>query len=402
MTEIQCDILIAGGGAAGLSATIAFASAGFRTICVDPVPPVTDAAADGSDLRSTAFLKPSVALLDRIGIWPRLAPHAAPLRTMRIVDAGGEENLPRDTRDFVAGDVGEDAFGHNVINWRLRREMVAHIETLAHAELRAGVSLDDLLPRTGEALARLSDGTRIRARLVIGADGRESFVRSALGIGAKTVRYGQKAIVFAVSHDLPHGDVSTEIHRTGGPFTLVPLPSEDGGYRSAIVWMETGPNADALMNLDDAAFEAAVNERSCGVLGPLRVESPKRIWPIITRKADRLTGQRAALIAEAAHVMPPIGAQGLNMSLRDISTLLDLVSEARERGEDIGAPGLLARYERAREADVTIRLAGIDLLNRASMAEPQILRDMRARGLAVLHGVPAIRHAAMRLGLGAR
>jgi 2-octaprenyl-6-methoxyphenol hydroxylase len=400
MERIETDILIAGGGVAGLSAAAAFGAEGLRVICVDPVPPVTEAAAEGSDLRSTAFLQPSIDLLRDAGLWRRLALHAAPLRIMRLADAGGTEPRIRETADFEASELGAEAFGFNLPNWLLRREMVAHLEAMPEARLIAPARVTRLTPRLDAALVQLSDGRQVRARLVVAADGRDSFVREALGIGARRWSYGQKAVVFTVSHVLPHEDVSTEIHRTGGPFTLVPLPDRDGQHHSAVVWMETGPRAQALQEMDVAAFEAALNERACGLLGELRLTSPRRIWPIISQVADRLDGPRAALVAEAAHVIPPIGAQGLNMSLRDIATLRDLCREARDAGRDIGAPDLLARYHRARHGDILMRVMGVDALNRAAMTGWQPLRDLRRAGLRTLHGLRPLRQGAMRLGLG--
>ncbi len=204
----------------------------------------------------------------------------------------------------------------------------------------------------------------------------------------------------SVAHPEPHGDISTEIHRSGGPFTLVPLPDRDGRHHSAVVWMETGPEANRLAGLDKTAFEAELTTRSCHVLGPLTLESPRRVWPIISQVASRLDGPRTALVAEAAHVIPPIGAQGLNMSLRDIATLRDLCLRAREAGGDIGAPDLLSSYHRARHGDILARVAGIDALNRAAMARPQVLRDLRRAGLRTLHGLKPVRQTAMRMGLG--
>jgi 2-octaprenyl-6-methoxyphenol hydroxylase len=402
MERIDVDILVAGGGVAGLTATAAFAAEGFSVLCVDPVPPVTEAAADGSDLRSTAFLKPSIELLERAGLWARLAPHAAELRVMRLADAGGPTGGIREIADFEAPEVGAPAFGANLPNWLLRREMVAHLDDLPSARLLAPARVGRMTARTDRALVALSGGMQVRARLVIAADGRDSFLREAAGIGVRRWGYGQKAIVFAVTHTLPHDGISTEIHRTGGPFTLVPLPDQGGRHHSAVVWMETGPRAVALHGLATDDFEEALNARACGVLGTLRLASPRRIWPIVSQAADRLEGPRLALVAEAAHVIPPIGAQGLNMSLRDIATLRDLVVEARDAGGDIGAPGLLARYGRARHADILVRIAGVDLLNRAAMAETPGLRDLRRAGLRLLHGVAPVRRTAMRLGLGAR
>ncbi|MBA3325949.1 MAG: FAD-dependent monooxygenase, partial [Rhodobacteraceae bacterium] len=314
MERIETDILIAGGGVAGLTAAAAFAGAGFDVVCVDPAPPVTAAEREGSDLRSTAFLQPSVELLRCAGLWTRLDGHAAPLRVMRIADAGGPEPKVRETADFVAEELGAEVFGYNLPNWLLRREMVAHLAGLPNARLIAPGRVAGLTPRSTAALARLADGSQVRARLVIGADGRDSFVREAAGIAARRWSYGQKALVFTVGHSLPHDDVSTEIHRSGGPFTLVPLLGDAGAHASAVVWMETGPRAQALFTMEPAPFEAALNERSCGVLGELALTSPRRLWPIVSQITDRLDGPRAALIAEAAHVVPPIGAQGLNMS----------------------------------------------------------------------------------------
>lgn len=399
---LDTDILVAGGGVAGLAATAAFAAAGFRTLCVDPAPPPETGAAPEADLRSTAFLMPSVRLLDRAGLWQRLAPEAAALRVMRLADAGGPEPRIRTTADFSADEAGEAAFGFNILNWVLRRELAAGAAALPGASLRFGTRVARLTPRSSSgAIATLADGSRVRAPLVIAADGRDSALREAAGIGLRRWGYGQKALVFSVGHAIPHGDISTEIHRTGGPFTLVPLPDGPDGPRSAVVWMETGPKAAALAALPVPAFEAALAERSCGLLGPLALLGPRRLWPIIAQAADRLDGPRLALVAEAAHVVPPIGAQGLNMSLRDVAALLALVEAARDAGGDIGAPDLLARYHRQRHPDMLARIAGIDLLNRAAMTGDQRLRDLRAAGLRLLDRTAPLRQAAMRLGLGA-
>jgi 2-octaprenyl-6-methoxyphenol hydroxylase len=394
MERTSVDVLVAGGGVAGLTATAAFAAAGFGVLCVDPVPPVVSAEAEGADLRSTAFLAPAVALLRRAGLWEGLAPEAAPLRVMRIADAGGAEGVIRGVVDFAAEEIGAEVFGWNLPNWLLRREMVARVGDA----LRPGVRVERVTPRTESALVALSDGTQVRARLVVAADGRDSAVREGLGISARRWGYGQKALVFSVTHPVPHEGVSTEIHRSGGPFTLVPLADRDGAHASAVVWMEAGPRAAELMAMPEEAFDAALNLRSCGVLGELRLTGRRMLWPIIAQIADRLDGPRTALVAEAAHVVPPIGAQGLNMSLADISMLLDLCGGA----DDIGAPELLSRYHRARHGAALMRIAGIDALNRAAMAGARPLRDLRRAGLLALHGTPPLRRAAMRLGLGAR
>ena len=397
MMRETTDILISGGGVAGLTAACALGSAGFRVICVDPTPPVTEAADAGADLRTTAFLQPSRQVLEGAGLWARLAPHAAPLQVMRIIDAGGETTEARLTKDFDAADISDAPFGWNLPNWLLRREMLGRIAELSNVSLRIGTGFARLLTRETEALVTLTDGSQVSARLVIGSDGRDSPVREALGIAARTFRYGQKALAFAVTHPLPHSNVSTEVHRSGGPFTLVPLPDREGQPASAVVWMEHGDEVARLASLPVPEFEAEMTARSSGVLGPLTLVSRRSVWPIISRIADRMSGQRSILMAEAAHVVPPIGAQGLNMSLADLACLLDLAQQHRE---DPGVPAVTEAYHRRRHWEVQARVTGIDLLNRASMAGAQPLRDLRAKALDLLYSARPVRQTLMRAGLG--
>lgn len=399
MTRITTDILISGGGVAGLTAACAFGSAGFRVICVDPAPPVTDAEAEGADLRTTAFLHPSVPVLEKAGLWQRLLPHAAALQIMRIVDAGGAEPEPRVIKDFDAADLSDLPFGWNLPNWLLRREMVARIAELPNVTFRPGVATTAVTTRETEALVSLSDGSRVASRLLVAADGRGSIVRQAVGIGVKTLRYGQKALAFAVAHPIPHQNISTEIHRSGGPFTFVPLPDRNGQPCSAVVWMERAAEVNRLAALPVTEFEAAMNLRSCGLLGPLTLISRLTQWPIIAQVADRMAGERTALMAEAAHVMPPIGAQGLNMSLADLTALMDL---AVADPANLGSAGMLEAYHRKRHGDVQLRVKGIDLLNRASMLGAQPLRDLRGATLNALYSVAPVRRTLMRAGIGVR
>ena len=393
------EATILGAGVAGLTAAAAFGAAGFRVICVDPAPPITAMEAEGADLRTTAFLQPSIPVLQAAGLWDRLEPFAAPLQVMRIIDAGGEVPEPRIIKDFDAADISDQPFGWNLPNWLLRREMVARLAELPNVDFRPGTATGRLMTREAEALVTLSDGTRVSARLVVAADGRNSPMREAAGISVKTTRYGQKALAFAVTHPIPHANVSTEIHRSGGPFTLVPLPDRDGQPASAIVWMETGPEVARLAALPVPEFEAALNERSCGILGPLRLDSARTVWPIITQVADHMVATRVALIAEAAHVMPPIGAQGLNMSLADLSALLEL---AVARPADLGSAEMLKRFEEKRHLEIKARLAGIDLLNRTSMLGEPFLRDLRAGALNALYSLGPVRKTLMKAGLGVR
>lgn len=395
MTRVTTDILISGGGVAGLTAAAGFGTAGFSVLLVDPAPPVTNADHKDADLRTTAFLQPSRDFLEKAGLWSRLAPHAAPLQIMRIVDTMSDHPV---VADFDAAEIGDDPFGWNLPNWLLRREMLARLEELPNVTVRTGVGFAEMLARTAHVLARLSDGSQIEAKLVIGADGRNSPVRDAAGIGVKTTRFGQSALTFAVTHEEPHNNISTEVHRSGGPFTLVPLPDHEGKPCSAVVWMDHGAATQEHQKMSEAEFNAAITARSANLYGPLELVSPRTVWPIISQIADQLTGPRTALVAEAAHVLPPIGAQGLNMSLGDLTALLQLAKDA----DDLGGQDMLDRYAAARHGDIRLRVGGIEALNRASIAGNPVIQDLRSWGIRALRGAAPIRRKLMELGLGAK
>ena len=282
------DIVISGGGIAGLTATCAFAQAGYSVVCVDPKPPVTDGNDPTADLRSTAFLQPARNTLRNAGLWDQLERFAMPLETMRLADAGGTQNEIRAVADFNASEISDEPFAWNLTNWLLSRELVNAIENLPNAALITGQISGRITTRTDQNLVMVGD-QQYRCRLLIGADGRNSTTRAAMGIDVKTWRYGQKALAFAVTHTEPHENISTEIHRTGGPFTTVPLPDQDGKHRSSIIWMETSANATALQQLDTDAFNIALNARSCGILGEMTLATRRNLWPIIAQKAETPT-----------------------------------------------------------------------------------------------------------------
>lgn len=382
------DIVIAGGGIAGMTAAVAFGTLGKHVICVDP-------SREFDDSRTTAFMQPSKMLLERAGVWEGLAAQAAPLQIMRIMDAGGEAGIARIVKDFDAAEISDQPFGWNLPNRLIRAALVARISALPNVTLLRGVAVRSVLTRETEVLVSLSDQTRLRGGLLLAADGRGSTIREALGIGVKTTRYGQQALTFTVTHPQPHKNVSTEIHRSGGPFTLVPLPGVDGKHASAVVWMERSAEAQRLCSLPRPDFEAEINLRSCRCLGELTLASEVGSWPMISQIADRLSGERTALIAEAAHVVPPIGAQGLNMSLGDINLLIDLSGQ-----HPLGSKDMLTAYNQRRLPELRLRVAGIGMLNRSSMMGTPAIRDARARVLETLYAMTPVRRALMKAGVG--
>lgn len=383
----EVDVFISGGGIAGLAAAAGLARAGLEVALADPKP-------GGADLRSTAYLAPGRAFLEELALWDGLADRAMPLEKLRVVDTAGEPPAISADRTFEAAELGLPAFGWNLPNGTVRAAMMEALEAASGVSLFLGVGLDTMTLRETGAVVRLSDGRRLKARLVIGADGRDSPVRRMAGIGATTTRYGQKAIAAVLAHDVPHESISTEVYARGGAFTLVPLPDEDGP-RSALVWMEDGPRAQALAAMTAEDFAAEATARSMGVLGSLTLASERQVWPVVTRTADRLTAQRVALIAEAAHVLPPIGAQGLNTSLADIRALIDAAG-----AEAPGSPEMLVRYERERGRDLHLRAKAIDAYNRLCRAGNPVARAVRAAGLKAVYDVAPVRGAVMRAGLG--
>lgn len=397
MARSQADIFIAGGGIAGLTGALALARAGFTVVLATPTAPITAASADGSDLRSTAFLKPAQRLFDEIGLWPALAADAVPLDILRIVDSAGAPADIRDTRDFRASDLGEDSFGWNLLNWRVTAGLMDTLAQEPRVDLRIGAAFSGMTTRNTGVIVRLSTGDSIAARLVVACDGRASAVREAAGIPVETTRYGQNALAFVVTHPIPHGNASTEIYHEGGPFTLVPLPDLEGQPASAVVWMTPATETRQLAALDAETFSTTASARSCHWLGPLTLRSPRRLWPIISQRATRLTAERTAILAEAAHVVPPIGAQGLNTSLNDLIALRDL---AAADPAQLGSRQMLDAFARRRATDIRARVATIDLFNRVTRSGDPTLQSLRLAGLRAVHGVKPLRRAVMRAGMG--
>ncbi len=399
MTPARVDVFVSGGGIAGLAAAAAFSRAGFSVLLADPGPdPGPDpATADPADTRSTAFLTPARELLDRAGLWDGLAPHVVPLDALRIVDAEGEPPRLVTSRTFRPQDLGEEHFGWNLPNALTRRHLAAALAARDGVTLAWNTGFSALLARTAEARVTLADGRRLAARLAVAADGAASPLREAAGIGARTWRYGQTAFAFTASHAEPHANVSTEIYDAGGAFTTVPLADTPEGPASAIVWMNDARRAEDLAALPPEAFDAALTARACALLGPMRRTGPMGRWPVVTRTADRLTAERVALVAEAAHVLPPIGAQGLNTSLLDIAALAAL---AEETPAALGTPAMLTRYAARRAGDIAARARAIDFYNRLCRSGEPAARTLRRAGLQLLHDTPALRRAAMRAGIG--
>ncbi|WP_375456263.1 FAD-dependent monooxygenase [uncultured Methylobacterium sp.] len=377
---------VVGAGAAGLAAALALARDGIPTALIGRHAPVADG-------RTVALLDGSVRFLEALGAWDAIAPHAGPLATLQIIDDTGSLFRLPPVR-FHAGEIGLAAFGWNVESRRLTEALRAQARVTDNLTL---FESDALEASAGEAFSevRLADGATVAARLVIGADGARSPLRQAGGIRVRDWSYPQGAITTILAHGRPHGDVSTEFHTRGGPFTLVPLP----GDRSSLVWVAGEGTARRLAGLDDAGLAEAVTRQAQGMLGPMRVDGPRGLVPMRGLSVASATAHRLALIGEAAHVFPPIGAQGLNLGLRDAAALRDAVLAATREGRDPGSRAALDGFARGRRRDAALRSTAVDALNRSLLADLAPVDALRGFGLLAMSAIGPLRRAVMREGV---
>jgi 2-octaprenyl-6-methoxyphenol hydroxylase len=382
----SCDVAVIGGGPAGLAAAIAVAQAGARTALIARRVPY-------ADNRTTALLGGSVDFLHALDVWPRCRDDAAPLRAMRLVDDTGRLIRAPEVR-FSADEIGLDEFGYNIEN----RLLIAALEQRAN-EVTALIRFDDeadlVSPEDDDVAIRTVQGKSLSARLVAGADGRHSLCRQAASIEVARRDLDQSALTFNVSHSRPHRNVSTEFHTPQGPCVFVPLPGE----RCSVVWVLAPREAERLIALSDDELSGAAERQSHSILGRLRVEPGRHLFPLAIERPGHFAKSRIALVGEAAHVIPPIGAQGLNMGLRDAADFASIVGRAIESGEDPGSPQLLKRYDMARRPDILSRTLAIDLANRSLLSDFLPAQGLRAAGLHLLGSFGPLRRLAMREGL---
>ncbi len=387
----RADVAVVGTGPAGLAAALCLAHVGADVALIGPQPkPPSDGP---GDTRSAALLASSMDLLKRLGVWDAIAPQSAALKAIRIID--DSKSLVRAPEiEFTASELGLDAFGYNIPNTVLSAALYARATEILPA--LQPTTVDHIELSASRVALRCTDGAVVEARLVVGADGRRSICREAAAIAVSEWRYDQGAIATGFTHALPHRNISTEIHREAGSVTTVPLPDAQS---SSLIWVGSTAEIDALMQADDEAFGNHLSMRLGGVLGALGRVGPRAFFPVAGLSAKSLTGPRTALVGEAAHILPPIGAQGLNLGLRDAAVLADCVKDALRQDGDPGGDAVLGSYARARELDIMSRTVGVDLLNRSLLTDFKPLQA--ARGL-VLHGLkalPVLRRLVMRVGL---
>ncbi len=401
MSDRHYDICVVGAGAAGLAAALTFAREGYSVAMIGEIVAQADIRRDG---RTVALLDGSVHLLERLGVWGAIEPHAAPLEIMRLID--DTDSLFRaPTVDFRCREIGLDAFGWNVESATLVQilgEAVrAHdgIANFANMATKLG-SQDTVTPGSQDQriTVSLDDGSSVAASLVIAADGRNSPMRRAAGIRERSWRYPQAALTTILTHQRDHRDISTEFHTRHGPFTLVPLP----GRRSSLVWVTEPEKAAHLREYTDEALARTIERQAHAILGKMTIDGPRGVVPMGGLSVDRFHADRLALVGEAAHAFPPIGAQGLNLGLRDVASLRDAVVGSDGGGGDPGSVAALRRYDRGRRFDVRSRTFGVDMLNRTLLSGLLPADFLRGAGLRVLAHATPLRRMMMREGVSPR
>ena len=397
MNKISTEILIAGAGLAGLTAAAAFAEAGLEVICVDPKQMGPN---KNADTRTTAILNPGIELLKNINFWETAANFLQPLTTLKIANIGDNDNQINQMINFRASEIGVAQFGFNVPNNLLYDELIRYLKSKANFKLISGKSVKNITSRSDRSLVRLSDGTQISTTLLVGADGRNSMIRELLKIKKIKISYNQMALSFTIKHTLPHQNTSIEVYKSGGPCTLVPLKDQtDGFHRSAVIWMETAETAKNLHQLERIKLSLALDQRVAKVLGNCTIDSDVHLWPTSSQKALSMIAERTVLIAEAAHAMPPIGAQGFNTSLSDIKVLLDLIMTQKKNNRDIGNKSLLKKFNRQRTTKVTVAMAAVDILNRISFSENALVSKIRGKAINIIDKNEIVKKSFMHLGL---
>jgi 2-octaprenyl-6-methoxyphenol hydroxylase len=380
------DAAVVGGGPTGLAAAIALAQSGARTALVARKSPY-------ADNRTTALLGGSIDFLRALEVWPHCEDKAAALRVMRLVDDTGRLIRAPEVR-FSCDEIGLEIFGYNIENRLLvsaLEQRSAGFSNLTRFDDEvAAISLGD------EAVElRLAKGDVLSARLVVGADGRHSLCREAAGIGVTRRELHQSALTFNVRHSRSHENISTEFHTPQGPCVFVPLPT----HRSSVVWVSEPKEAQRLMALSDEDLSEEAEVRSHSVIGKIEVEPGRNLFPLAIEQPKQFAKARIALVGEAAHVLPPIGAQGLNMGLRDAADIADIVRGALASHEDPGSPAVLDRYAFARRPDVMSRTFAIDIANRSLLSAFLPMQPLRAAGLHLIGSFGPFRRLAMREGL---
>ena len=389
------DIIIVGGGLNGPVLALACASAGFSVTVVD-ARPRQDREDPGFDGRSYALALASRRLLTALGLWERLAADAQPMLEIKVTDGRAGEGPSPWMLHFDHAEIEEGPMGHMVEDRHLRRALLAAMDEMPGITQHSGETVIAQRAEEAGVSVTLASGTSLRARLLVGADGRGSGTAERAGIGRQGWGYGQTAIVCAVHHERPHGGIAHQFFMPSGPLAILPLK----GDRCSIVWSETDARAAEVMAMDDVGFLDALRPAFGSFLGQIALAGARYSYPLGLTLADRFVDRRLALVGDAAHGVHPIAGQGLNAGLRDVAALAEVLTDARRRGEDIGSPATLARYQSWRRFDTATLALATDAFNRLFSNDNPILRAARDIGMGAVGALPGLRRGFIREAAG--
>jgi 2-octaprenyl-6-methoxyphenol hydroxylase len=375
--KIQTDVLIVGGGMIGLTQALALASAGLRTVVVERQEPSVLTAMD-HDGRVATVSYGSAALFGQIGAWPHLADYAEPITEIRVADSGAPLFLHFDHRE-----VGDRPFGFTVENRYIRLALHCALAQAAGVDLIAPGELTSLERGQTGVRGELADGRTITAALVVGAEGRHSPLREGAGIRCLSWQYDQTAIVTTVRHQGGHGGIASELFLPAGPFALLPMR----GNRSALIWTERSRDVAALLTLDEAGFNAEIMDRAGDHWGQIECDAPRWSYPLGLQNAERYIDTRLALIGDAAHGMHPVAGQGLNLGIRDVAALAEILADSARLGLDLGGGEALRRYQQWRRFDALTMLMMTDGLVRLFSNDITPVRLARVLGLGLINRI---------------
>jgi 2-octaprenyl-6-methoxyphenol hydroxylase len=391
----DCDVLIVGGGLNGPALALALASAGITSIVLDARPRAVydDPQFDG---RAYALSLSSRRMLAALGLWRSVEPQAQPIAEIKISDGRPGEGASPLFLAFDSNEIDEGPMGHILEDRFLRVALLDAMEASPYAELRSGVRVVDQSIEPGCARLVLEDGGRLRAALIAGCDGRASEVAARAGIQRAGWDYRQSSLVCAVAHERPHGGVAHQFFMPSGPLAILPLP----GDRSSIVWTEQRARAEAIQALEPDAYLSVLRPRFGDFLGDIRLAGGRYSYPLALTLAESFIAPRVALVGDAAHGIHPLAGQGLNLGLRDVAALAEVLTAAFRRGQDLGTSDILADYQRWRRFDTAVLVGATDGINRLFSNDNPILRLGRDLGLAAVARLPGLRRSLIREAAG--
>jgi 2-octaprenyl-6-methoxyphenol hydroxylase len=392
----DADILIAGGGLNGPALALALAQGGLRVTVIDarPAPARAEAGFDG---RAYALAIASKRLLTMIGVWSRVAEKAQPILQIKASDGLAGQGPAPFFLTFDAAEIEEGPMGFMLEDRHLYAAFLAAMADAPNITLLSGETVVGQEVTPPGVSVTLASGRVVTGSVLVGCDGRGSGTATRAGITRIGWRYGQTALVTAVHHEKPHNGTAHQFFMPEGPLAILPLA---GGHHSSIVWSETETNATAIQALGDDEYLAALRPRFGDFLGPITLAGDRFTYPLSLSLATSFTAPRVALVGDAAHGVHPIAGQGLNLGLRDVGALAQVIIEAHRRGEDIGAIDVLNRYQRWRRFDATALALGMDTVNRLFSNDNPVLRAGRDLGLGVVNAVPFLRRSFMRQAAG--